>query len=99
MAGEHSLGERVGKVMAVLIEAISVVVRVSSIARLYEGGARAFAADVPNNSLCADGELVRVGFMSPADAQAYVEQLERCNLKYLERQAHFRRSRGTAEIL
>jgi hypothetical protein len=68
--------------MAVLVEGISVVVRCEAIVAVYPGGSTAFSAEVPNRSLCADGELARVGFMTPRDAQVYVEHLERRGLKY-----------------
>jgi len=70
--------------MAVLIEGLCVVVNVNAIATKHAGGAKAFAAEVPNASLCADEELARVGFMTPDDARGYVEHLERRGLKYLE---------------
>jgi hypothetical protein len=49
-----------------------------------KGGVKAFTAEVPNGSLCADGELARVGFMTPDDARGYVKHLEPRGLKYLE---------------
>lgn len=53
--------------MAVLIEAISVVVRKDAIEKRFPGGWDSFLDEIPNNTLCTDGELVRVGFMSPQD--------------------------------
>jgi hypothetical protein len=61
--------------MAVLVEAISVVIRADSLLTAFEQDWEAFKAEVPNDTLCADGELARVGFMVPDDAQAFVEQL------------------------
>ena len=61
--------------MAVLIEALSVVIRCEAIVKKFLGGANAFMAALPNNSLCSDGELACVNFMVPADVQAYVEYL------------------------
>jgi len=61
--------------MPVLIEGISVVVRASAILSKYAGGWPAFEALVPNRTLCADGELARVGFMVPEDARAFAERL------------------------
>ena len=61
--------------MAVLIEALSVVIRCEAIAKKYIGGMVAFIAALPNKSLCSDGELARVRFMVPIDVQAYVESL------------------------
>jgi hypothetical protein len=70
--------------MAVLIEGISVVVRCEAVVRVHPGGAAAFTAEVPNQTMCADGELARVGFMTPRDAQIYVEHLGARGLKYHE---------------
>lgn len=70
--------------MAILIEAISVVVRINALHRNYEGGRRAFEENAPNKTLCSDDEIARVGFMAPADARAFAEALERNGLVYLE---------------
>lgn len=69
--------------MAILIEGISVVVRCRAIVRGYAGGQSAFAADVPNDTLRADGELAAVTFLTPADVKAYVERIEGKGLRYL----------------
>jgi hypothetical protein len=61
--------------MAVLVEGISVIVRAGAIVHKYDGGREAFIADCPDASLCADGELIRLGFMDPRDAQAFVAML------------------------
>jgi hypothetical protein len=70
--------------MAVLIEAISVVIRADALLAAYGGDWDAFKDTVPNETVCADGELVRVGFMSPADVEAYVTQLRGVGLTYLD---------------
>ena len=70
--------------MAVLVEGISVVICVDSIKARYPGGWEAFAANAPNATLCWDGELARVGFMSPGDTKAFVEALEDLGLTYLD---------------
>ena len=49
--------------MAVLVEAISVVVRRVAIDRAFDDGWKAFVSRVPNATLCADDQLARVGFM------------------------------------
>ena len=51
--------------MAVLVEAISVVVRLDAIDRLFAGGRTAMDKLIPNGTYCEDGELMRVGFLSP----------------------------------
>ena len=69
--------------MAVLIEAISVVVRADALLRAF-GDWRLFKAQVPNDTLCADGELARVGFMTPEDVEAYVKLLTGAGLVFAE---------------
>jgi hypothetical protein len=69
--------------MAVLVEANSIIVRVQAIHNRYAGGWTAFDDSVPNNTLCSDGEVARVGFMDPNDAEAYIGELERRGLTFL----------------
>lgn len=68
--------------MAVLIEAISVVIRRSRIVEVWRGGWDGFAADCPNQTLCADPDLARVGFMNPDDVARYVDDLQRRGLVF-----------------
>jgi len=69
--------------MAVLVEAISVIVRRDAIEKRYSGGWRSFLNAVPNKTLCFDEDLVRVGFMSPADAETFVRSLEKDGLTFI----------------
>ncbi len=69
--------------MAILAEAISVIVRADSIEEKFPGGWEAFMGWVQNSTLCADRELARVGFMSPLDAKGFVEELQNNGLTYL----------------
>jgi hypothetical protein len=69
--------------VAVFVEFISVIVRRDAIDERYTGGWDSFVEDVPNRTLCADGSLARVGFMSPTDTKIYVDGLERKGLTYL----------------
>ncbi len=62
--------------MAVLVEAISVIVRRPAIAERFSGGWPAFVRAIPNASGCYDDDLARVGFMNSGDVQAYVSTLE-----------------------
>lgn len=68
--------------MAVLIEALTVVIRCESIVKKFLGGVEAFKASLPNNTLCSDGELACVNFMVPTDVQNYVEFLSENGLIY-----------------
>ena len=70
--------------MAVLIEALSVVIRCEVIVKKLSGGVDAFMATVPNKTLCSDGELACISFMVPADVQAYVEFLTSKGLVFKE---------------
>jgi hypothetical protein len=68
--------------VAVLVEAISVVIRRDAIAGKFHGGWDAFVKSVPNATLCVDEKLVRVGFMAQNDVRSYINDLERHGLKF-----------------
>ena len=71
--------------MAVLCEAISVVIKRTSIDAYFEGGWERFLiTTIENPSFCTDGELVRIGFMSPNEVQNFVEWLEQAGLQFNE---------------
>jgi len=70
--------------MAVLAEALSVIVRRDSIDRKYRGGWSAFVASVPNSTFCTDGEIARVGFMDPRDVESFIGRLQTAGLSFLE---------------
>jgi hypothetical protein len=70
--------------MAVLVEGISVLVRTSAIHDRYPGGWAAFTAKALNRTLCSDNELVRFGFMAPADCASFIGDLERVGILHLE---------------
>jgi hypothetical protein len=72
-----------GEILAVLIEAISIVTRADSILSKFNGGWEAFESCVPNETMCADGEIARIGFMTPTDVESFVKKLERSGLIYL----------------
>ena len=66
--------------MAVLVEAISVIVRADRLLEAFDGDWEAFKALIPNDTLCADGELVRVGFLEPAAVERFCGALENVGL-------------------
>lgn len=70
--------------MAVLLEAISVIIRIDAIHKLYPGGWEKFRDAAPNQTLCADSKLARIGFMSPVDAESFVKELEKYGLVYID---------------
>lgn len=85
-----SRGESTGPVgpawsacVAVLIEAISVVVRLADIRERYAGGWEQFVRDTPNEMLCADSNVARVGFLELGEAEAFVTALTNHGLAFL----------------
>ena len=68
--------------MAVLIEGISVITRADSLLEKFPGGWKGFEAIVPNQTLCADNEIVRVGFMMPQDVEAFIKALQKAGLVF-----------------
>jgi len=69
--------------MAVLIEAISVVIRADALLKSFNGDWESFKAIVPNQTMCADNEIVRVGFMTPDDVESFIKKLEKYGLIFL----------------
>lgn len=51
--------------MAVLVEAISVIVRRDALDARYPGGSDRYVADCPNATTCADAHFVRVRWCYP----------------------------------
>ena len=70
--------------MAVLVEATSVIVRRDAIVRSFAGGWAGFLATVPNETLCWDDDVARVGFMKSTDASAYLATLQQGGLTYYD---------------
>jgi uncharacterized protein YdhG (YjbR/CyaY superfamily) len=71
--------------MAVLVEAISVIVRRDAINARFSGGWGEFLSTIPNHTFCADEDLARVGFMTPLDVEGFVRRLERGGLTFVRR--------------
>ncbi len=68
--------------MTVIIEGISIVIRAKSLAVGFSNW-QSFLDWVPNKTLCCDGELARIGFMSPSDVSSSVSNLEHRGIRYL----------------
>lgn len=66
--------------MAVLIEAVCVVVRRDAIEKRISGGWATFEAAVPTGAFCYDNEIASVGFMAVADAETFVTHLRALGL-------------------
>ena len=69
--------------MAVLAEAISVIVCCQTIETRYPGGWDSYVKDAPNKTLCNDEHLARVGFMAPYDVGRFVSRLERSGFEFV----------------
>ena len=61
--------------MSVLVEAINVIVRKETLERKFPGGVSAYERNCPNGTYCADDHLTRVGFLSAAKTQTFLDQL------------------------
>ena len=70
--------------MAVLIEALNVLIPVAVLDRRFPGGASAYRDRSPNATFCADGELTRIGFMTPRDTQLFTGALQRLGFEFLD---------------
>ena len=70
--------------MAVLVEAISIIIRKDAIECFYAGGWARFVEEVPNGTLSCDGEVVRLGFLRPADAEAFITHMQSRGLTHLQ---------------
>jgi len=69
--------------MAVLAEAISVILRFQTIEARYPGGWEGYVKGAPNKTLCTDQRLARVGFMAPADVANFISRLERLGFEFV----------------
>ena len=67
--------------MAVLIEAICVLVRRDAIAARLAGGWDGFVSAAGGGTLCADEALARVGFMTPGEAEAFIGRMQAQGLR------------------
>ncbi len=70
--------------MAVLAEALSVIVRKDAVARRLRGGEAGFLALVPNRTLCVDERLFRIGFLSPEETARFTDALQAAGLVFLD---------------
>lgn len=69
--------------MAVLVESVSIVLRLDAIEQKFQGGAGAFQGIYGASSICSDGELVRMGAATPEAAQQLAKRLETQGLVHL----------------
>lgn len=69
--------------MAVLVEGISVIARADSLLTKFAGGWAQYERSAPNNTLCADGEIAAVAFMTPIDVEQFTQKLQDLGLEYM----------------
>jgi hypothetical protein len=70
--------------MAVLVEALCVIVRRSTIDEKYPGGWEKFEADHQASTFCADDKIIRLSFTSPLDMRIFIRELEKLGFAYLK---------------
>lgn len=70
--------------MAVLAEAISVIIRKQAIDDRIEGGMARFMSELPNRTYCEDDHLCRLGFLSPAETAVFNERLQQLGLRFAD---------------
>jgi hypothetical protein len=70
--------------MSVLVEGVSVIIKMDAILKKIINGWDGFEALIPNQTMCTDGEIVRIGFMRTEDAIIFVENLQLYGLHFLQ---------------
>jgi hypothetical protein len=70
--------------MAVLVEALCVIVRRSTIDEKYPGGWKKFETDHQALPLCADDKIMRLSFTSPLDMRIFIRELEKLGFTYMK---------------
>jgi hypothetical protein len=68
--------------MPVICEAISIVVRTESLRKTVKDGLEWIRRFAPDDTLCEDGDLLRVGFLNQFQAERFVDQLVELGLKF-----------------
>ncbi|MGE5418490.1 MAG: hypothetical protein ACM3N1_00135 [Accumulibacter sp.] len=70
--------------MSVLLEAVSILIRIGGIKKRYPGGMEQFEKDFNGGTFCKDSKLVRIGFMSSNQADRFLVELMQKGLIYKE---------------
>ncbi|MAM70413.1 MAG: hypothetical protein CMP91_04615 [Gammaproteobacteria bacterium] len=68
--------------MTVLVEGISVIIKLEAIERVIPDGWEGFRQYVPNFAWCKDDNIVRLAFLSPEEAKQFAEKLESLKLEH-----------------
>ena len=61
--------------MPVVVEGASILIRNATLESAYPDGVAGYERDCPNSTFCTDGQISRIGFMDPKDANAYLTRL------------------------
>ena len=69
--------------MAVLVEALCVIIRRSTIEEKYPGGWDKFQADHRDLSFCADDKIARLSFTAPLNMRIQIRELEKLGFAYM----------------
>jgi hypothetical protein len=69
--------------VSVLAEALSIIVRRTTLQATYPGGVEAYQRACPNATFCADKNLTRIGFMVPADVERWLGHLQNAGLTFM----------------
>lgn len=68
--------------MTVLVEGVSVIIKLEAIERIIPDGFEGFRQHIPNFSWCKDDKIIRLGFLDGDEAKEFVKKLEALNLVY-----------------
>jgi hypothetical protein len=70
--------------MAVLVEALCVIIRRGTIDAKYPGGWEKFEAAHRLMPVCADDRIMRLAFTSPMDMRIFIRELEKLGFEYMK---------------
>ena len=70
--------------MPVLVEAINVIVRNETIEEKYPGGMGSYWVDSPNESMCSDDYVTRVGFLELGTFREFTDRLMELGFRFVE---------------
>lgn len=68
--------------MTVLVEGISVIIKLEAVNRVFPDGWEGFREYLPNFTLCKDDKLARFCFLGQEEAMAFKDKLESLNFIY-----------------
>jgi hypothetical protein len=68
--------------MTVLVEGVSVIIKLEAIEKTIPDGFEGFRQYIPNYSWCKDDQIIRLGFLDGDEAKEFVKKLESLNLVY-----------------